>query len=83
MADWFADFVKQSPTLGVCLLVVYFAWKAMRSWQQQTLELLQSSHSAHLASKDAEIAHLREDLDALRKDRDRLLQQLNQRRDKP
>lgn len=83
MPEWFADFVKQSPTLGVCLLVVYIAWKSMRSVQQQFLDLLQKSHEAHLASKDAEIARLSAELEVVRKDRDKLQRQLTPPKEKP
>ena len=82
MPDWVTDYLKQSPTLGVRLLVVYFAWQTTRAFQRQYLELLQKSHDAHLASKDAEIARFREDLEAARKERDKLQRQLNQSRDK-
>jgi hypothetical protein len=27
MPEWLSEYLKQSPTLGACLVVVYFAWK--------------------------------------------------------
>ncbi len=82
MPEWLTEYLKQSPTLGACLAIVYFAWKYSQSLHNRYLDTLEKSHAAHLASKDAEITRLREDLEVLRKERDKLQKQLTHPKDK-
>jgi hypothetical protein len=82
MPDWMLEALKQSPTLAVCLGVVYFAWKHNQGIHNRYLESLEKSHNNHLSSKDAEIQHLRDDLDAARKERDKLLKALTAAKEK-
>lgn len=77
MPDWIQEYLRQSPTLAICLGVVYFAWKYTSKLHVQYLESLERSHASHLASKDAEIERLRADLDSARKERDKLQKQLS------
>jgi septal ring factor EnvC (AmiA/AmiB activator) len=83
MPEWVNDILKQSPILGLCMLSVYTAGKYLQATNARFLDKLEKSHAAHLASKNEEIARLREDLDAARKDRDKLQKMLNQLREKP
>lgn len=45
--EWLIEVLKQSPTLTVCLVVVWFA-----------INHIIKEHAKHLASKDAEIERL-------------------------
>lgn len=83
MPEWMIEALKQSPTLAVCLGVVYFAWKHNQSIHNRYLESLERSHAGHLASKDAEIQRLRDDLELARKDRDKLQKALAASKEKP
>ena len=73
MPDWLVEFLKQSPVLGVCLGIVYLAWKYNQAIHTSYLEALEKSHMSHLASKDAEIRRLCDELEAARKERDKLV----------
>ena len=63
MPDWLAVFLKQSPVLGVCLGIVFMAWKYNQSIHVSYLDSLEKAHTGHLASKDAEIKRLCDELD--------------------
>jgi hypothetical protein len=82
MPDWMQEYLRQSPTLAICLGVVYLAWKYTSKLHVQFLDSLERSHASHLASKDAEIERLRADLDSARKERDRLQKQLTAAKEK-
>ena len=82
MPEWMIEALKQSPTLAVCLGVVYFAWKHNQSIHTRYLESLEKSQAAHLASKDAEILRQRDDLEAARKERDKLQKALTAAKEK-
>ena len=73
MPDWLMEFLKQSPMLGVCLGIIFVARKYNQGIHVSYLNSLEKSHAGHLASKDAEIKRLCEELDAARKERDKLL----------
>jgi hypothetical protein len=47
------------------------------------LESLEKAHAAHLASKDAEIARLRDDFEQARKEREKLQKLLAPPKEKP
>ncbi len=73
MPEWLTEYAKQSPTLAVCLLIVYLAGKYSQGLHTRYLESLEKAHSSHLASKGAEIKRLCDELEAVRKEREKLV----------
>lgn len=83
MPDWMTEYLKQSPTLAICLGVAFFAWKSNQSIHTRYPEELEKSHTNHLQSKDIEIARLAQELEVMRKERDKLLKQITTPKEKP
>ena len=65
--DWAVEILKSSPTLAVCLLVVWYAFRHITRQHEQHLKTLREAYTKHLASKEAEIQRLEADKTALLK----------------
>ncbi len=78
MPPWFEEILKQSPILAVAVLICWYAFRQYKTVNDLRIaaaeasflahmKALEKAHANHLSSKDAEIARLQSDKDALLK----------------
>jgi hypothetical protein len=94
MPTWFEDVLKQSPILGVTLLVIWIAFRhitkrdaeherALSAARDEHLRSLREGFDRHLASLNAEIGRLQKDKEILQKEKDTLLKMLREAQKNP
>ena len=65
------DALKNSPAVGISLLVGFYVIRLVQAVHQQALSAVVREHERHLASREAEVQRLRTEVEGLKRERDK------------
>ena len=75
LPDWFLEILKQFPGLAVGLAVGWYVVRLFSRIYENHIEQIRKDHAEHMATKDAVISRLDNQLEALKKERDNWLKE--------